>query len=199
MRESMAASVDGAVGSALSRALGIRRRLRLGFLLLVPAPVLLAKCGEPSPYDDLVWSCGGSDAKCVCRGVPEEVAPAAGPVRVCSRALDCCFVTAGPDGATDCTCVASETSSGDAGAGGEGGATGNATDRDLACHRTALDHGSTEVVALCPPITLDSAGVCALAYEACDQEYLESIGVVDCCEGTHCAGDASGVQVCQPD
>jgi hypothetical protein len=122
-------------------------------------------------------------------------------VTSCARELECCFVKEGADGATECSCIRVEApagASGAAGGAGEGG-TGGAPAEPFACHAAALERGSTEVVARCPPITLDSAGVCALAYEGCDPAYLASIGVVDCCEGTRCAADRAGVLVCQPD
>ncbi|HEY3501043.1 MAG TPA: hypothetical protein VGK73_40395 [Polyangiaceae bacterium] len=175
------------------------RGLSLAALASLAAPWLLNHCaGESSPYDELSWACEERGSSCACRGTPEPAR--AGASTACPRELDCCFVQAGPDGATDCSCVAVEASS----AGGEGGAggaaeNGGAASQDIACHQAALDHGSTEVVDRCPPITLDGAGVCALVYEACDPAYLESLGLVDCCEGTRCVEDASGVLVCQPD
>jgi hypothetical protein len=194
---------------------------RVAPLVALAAALITGSCSDDSsPYDELDWSCTPGAASCVCVGTPESEEPPAGAGITCAQALDCCFVKSKSDGSTECTCVAVEVASGDGAAGagsgaggggiggggvGSGGVEGEQTGaagaeaKELACHAAALDHGSTEVVKRCPPITLDSAGVCALVYEGCDPEYLASIGVIDCCDGTHCGEDASGQLICLPD
>jgi hypothetical protein len=176
-------------------------------VLALALGLLAGSCGdESSPYDELDWSCTLGGTSCVCAGRSEadEAAPPAGSTASCPHELDCCFVKSESDGSTGCRCVALPEPAGEGGAGGAGGDGGGggeagAESAELRCHAEALDHGSTEVVPRCPPVTLDSAGVCALVYESCDPEYLESIGVIDCCEGTHCGRDSLGVLICLPD
>ena len=57
-------------------------------------------------------------------------------------------------------------------------------------------HDSTEVVAHCPPVTLDTAGVCALAFESCEDSYLKANGLVACCDKLVCKADSTGQKLC---
>jgi hypothetical protein len=166
-------------------------------------------CGTntSTPYDDVdQWLCFASNRECTCAGVPEgtHVEGTGTPTTACASELDCCFVKQNLDLTYTCTCVvtpedeAPSGSAGAAGAPGAGGETGTPASRSRAarCLEAAAQHDSTTVTAHCPPITLDSSGVCALTFESCDSGYLQQNGLVACCDGLVCAADASGQKIC---
>lgn len=155
-------------------------------------------CGaDPSRYDEVGrWQCFENASECDCFGTPEDtiIEDPRPAVVSCRSALDCCFVKTRPDGIYECTCLVAPPREG--GAGGEGG--GDAADPKLDCHAAALEEGSTEVVARCPPVTLNDSAVCSLALESCEPAYLEQNGLIACCEGTTCRKNEYGVDTCQP-
>jgi hypothetical protein len=179
-------------------------------LTLLSLLVYLAVGGSCSsssstPYDAVdQWLCVQSSESCTCAGGPSgtEVKASGTPTVGCGEALDCCFVKDHQDGTFTCTCIATPpdvpaASSGEAGAaggGGEGGASG--LSQSTRCVRAATDYDTTTVVAHCPPVTLDSAGVCALTFESCDPAYLRQNGLVACCDGLTCQADGSGQKIC---
>jgi hypothetical protein len=169
-------------------------------LLVAGAAVFAAGggCGpDPSRYDEVErWECFEDDAGCDCFGTPADstIADPRSKVVSCRSTFDCCFVKQRTDGTFECGCLV--TPPPEDGAGGEGGA--GADSPRLACHATAIDHGSTEVVPRCPPVTLNDSAVCALAFEGCDREYLDENGLIACCEGTACKKNQYGQDVCQP-
>ena len=162
-------------------------------------------CEHPtSPYDDVEWQCFEDEASCGCFGAPpgtknDDRRPA---TPGCSAELDCCFVLDGPDGTYDCRCIptppddaGTSGASGAAGAGGEGGAPVERSPESR-CLLAAAERGSTTVTAHCPPITLNSAGVCALTFESCEPAYLKENGLVFCCDGLDCQADSTGQKIC---
>jgi hypothetical protein len=155
-------------------------------------------CGsDPSRYDEVGrWQCFEDPSGCDCFGTPEDTAITDPRSRVvsCSAALECCFVNERADGPFECSCLVAPPREG--GAGGEGGGDGAA---HLDCHAAAIDAGSTEVVPRCPPVSLNDSAVCALSFESCDPGYLESNGLIACCEGTSCRKNQHGVDACEPD
>ncbi len=152
-----------------------------------------------SRYDEVgQWRCFESSSTCLCRGTDEGVTveDPRPEVPACRVELDCCYVKTRSDGSFDCSCVARAAlvpGPGEAGAGGEGGQSG-----DLLCYGEALDHGSTEVVPHCPPLSLDDSSLCALSYESCDPDYLRQHGLIACCNGSVCGKDSHGQPVCLP-
>jgi hypothetical protein len=181
----------------------------LTLLSSVAAVVVGGSCGttKSTPYDGVdQWQCFASNRECTCAGVPDgtKVSGKGTPVTACSRDLDCCFVKQNPDLTYTCTCVATPADPAPAGTAGAAGGDGTAGEggapasRSPAarCLEVAAQHDSTTVTAHCPPITLDSAGVCAVTYESCESAYLEKTGLIDCCDGLVCQADASGQKVC---
>ena len=160
--------------------------------------------GTASSYDDVdQWLCYATSHECTCAGVPAgaKVTESGTPTVACASALDCCFVKQNADKTYTCTCVATppdEAATGGAGAAGEGGAGGAPASRSQAarCAEVAAQNDSTTVTPHCPPITLDSSGVCALTYESCDDAYLQKNGLIACCDGLSCQEDASRQKVC---
>jgi len=163
-------------------------------------------CGTTTatPYDEVAeWQCFTSNKACQCAGVPEgtKVSGSGAPTVACAPELDCCFVKQNLDATYTCTCMTTPTdeppaaSAGGAGAGGEGGAPASRS-QAARCLEAAAQHDSTMLTAHCPPITLDSAGVCALTFESCDSAYLEKNGLIACCDGLVCRPDANGQKIC---
>ena len=163
-------------------------------------------CGTStaSPYDDVDhWQCFATSSECKCAGVPAgtQVSGVGSPTAACTTELDCCFVKQNADLTYTCTCVrtpADDAEAGSAGAAGNDGTGGAPATRSQAarCLEAAAQHDSTTVTPHCPPITLDSSGVCALTFESCDSAYLEQNGLIACCDGLVCGADPSGQKIC---
>lgn len=157
--------------------------------------------GTASRYDSVAWQCSDAQGGCACHGAPNASDRASVPgTPACAAELDCCFVVDHGDGSFDCTCRATPEDPPPAGAAGAGGEGGAAPERSQAarCASAAAAQNSTTLTPHCPPITLDSAGVCAVSFESCEPAYLKQNGLVACCDGTACRSDASGRMVCQP-
>jgi hypothetical protein len=176
-----------------------------GLLSLVSYLALAGSCGTSStPYDEVgQWSCFEEGDRCDCFGRPEgaRVDDEREPTPGCAPALDCCFVKDVSDGKYDCTCIATppdEADSGAAGAAGGGGEGGMHTERSpkARCALAAAEQNSTEVVAHCPPLTLNAAGICALTFESCEDAYLKANGLVACCDDLVCKADSTGQKIC---
>jgi hypothetical protein len=172
----------------------------LGVLALFVYLGVGGSCSTSStPYDEVEqWLCFEDDEQCDCYGRPDGVrvddrrARAAG----CTAALDCCFVKDNGDGTYDCTCIATPPDqAGGAGAGGEGGAHVELS-RESRCLVAAAMRNTPTVTPHCPPVTLDSPGVCALTFESCEPDYLKSNGLVACCDDLVCQADATGQKIC---
>jgi hypothetical protein len=181
----------------------IEKRLGAGFALAVFVFVTFGGCDTPpSPYDEVEWQCHSDGESCGCRGTndPASVVDRRPRVISCERELPCCFVKTLGEDSFECTCVAVEAgaASGAGGQGGEGSGEGGAGGEDprLACVREAVAHGTSEVVARCPPIELNDSAVCALHGESCDRDYLNQNGLVACCNGTSCQRDSRGQEIC---
>lgn len=160
---------------------------------------------QSSPYDDVPWVCFQDAGSCQCfGGTRADGAHDSRPsTTTCSASLDCCFVIDHGQGAYECLCIetppdASEAGgagAGNDGAGGEGEGTPGLSPA-ARCTRAATEHDTTTVVAHCPPVTLDHAGVCSVIFESCDPEYLKMNGLIACCDGLSCQRDPNGQLVC---
>jgi hypothetical protein len=163
-----------------------------------------ASCSsQTSPYDDVPWTCFEDQDSCECLGgtLAEGKTDPRTPATSCAAELDCCFVIDDGKGGYECRCIETppdEPDSGGAGASGTGGEgeEGAGLSQAARCTRAATEHDTTEVVAHCPPVTLDSSTVCAQIFESCDPEYLKENGLVACCDGLVCQKDANGQIVC---
>jgi hypothetical protein len=157
-------------------------------------------CASPTtPYDDVdQWLCFQSEDVCDCYGRPAgtRIENPREPTPGCAAELDCCFVKDKLNGDYDCKCVAIAADDESRGTGGEGGADGELS-RESRCLLAAAEYGTTTVTAHCPPLTLDSPGVCALTFESCEPAYLEKNGLVACCEGLACQLDSTGQRLCR--
>jgi hypothetical protein len=178
-------------------------------LSLIAYVAVGGSCGttQSTPYDSVdQWLCFASNTECTCAGVPTgtKVEGHGAEVNACASELDCCFVRQNADLTYTCTCVSTPEDpapSGSAGAAGSDGTAGEggappARSHAARCLEVAARHDSTTMTAHCPPITLDSSGVCALTYESCDSAYLQKNGLVACCDGLVCQPDTSGQKLC---
>jgi hypothetical protein len=158
----------------------------------------------PTPYDDVEqWLCFEDEQRCDCYGRPGDtrIESSREATPGCAAALDCCFVKDLANGHYDCTCIETPPDeTGGAGAGGEGGGAHVELSRESRCVIAAAESGSMSVTPVvvphCPPVTLDSAGVCALTFESCDAAYLKENGLVACCTDLVCQPDSTGQKIC---